>query len=154
MSRVIFENADGTVGIIVPAPNSDLSIQEIARKDVPEGLSYAIIEDAEVPSDRSYRNEWVRDASAAPSAVGVRMGVARDASLVRLRARRDELLEVLDKEYTIAARTGASVVDLDAKRASLLAATDAVKALDVNNDGIVSVEEAATAILPLELAEL
>jgi len=56
--RIIFRNADNTVGVIIPSPKCDLTIEEIAAKDVPEGLEYRIVEDSEVPTDRTFRNAW------------------------------------------------------------------------------------------------
>jgi len=56
--RIIFRNPDNSVGVIIPAPKCTLTIEEIAAKDVPEGLEYKIVEDSEVPSDRTFRNAW------------------------------------------------------------------------------------------------
>ena len=56
--RVIYPTDDGGVAIIVPAPECGLTIEEIAAKDVPEGKEYKIIDTADVPSDRTFRNAW------------------------------------------------------------------------------------------------
>jgi len=55
---IIFRNPDDSVGVIIPSPKCELTIEEIAQKDVPTGLPYKIVEDSEVPSDRSFRNAW------------------------------------------------------------------------------------------------
>ena len=57
MKRIIYPNDDGGVAIIVPA-DCGLSIEEIATKDVPEGKPFKIIDVADVPSDRTFRNAW------------------------------------------------------------------------------------------------
>lgn len=57
--RIIFPNDEGGVSIIVPAPGTDLTIEELARKDVPVGKPYQIINASDVPSDRTFRNAWV-----------------------------------------------------------------------------------------------
>lgn len=57
-SRIIFENDEGGVSIIVPAPESGLTIEQIAAKDVPAGKPYQIVDVSEVPSDRTFRNAW------------------------------------------------------------------------------------------------
>ena len=67
--RIIYKNADGTIGIIIPA-NCDLTVEEIARKDVPTGLSYKIVDVSEVPSDREFRNAWTVDDSELTDGVG------------------------------------------------------------------------------------
>lgn len=56
--RIIYPNEDGGVSIIVPAPNCGLSIDEIAKKDVPAGKPYKIVDVADIPSDREFRNAW------------------------------------------------------------------------------------------------
>lgn len=56
--RIIYPTADGGVAIIVPAPECGLSIEEIARKDVPAGVDYRIVNVSEIPSDRTFRNAW------------------------------------------------------------------------------------------------
>ena len=56
--RIIYQTEDGGVAIIVPAPESGLSIQEIAAKDVPAGKTYKIVDVADIPTDRTFRNAW------------------------------------------------------------------------------------------------
>jgi len=56
--RIIFPNDEGGVSVIVPSDNCGLSVEEIARKDVPSGKAYQIVDVADVPSDRSFRNAW------------------------------------------------------------------------------------------------
>jgi hypothetical protein len=56
--RIIFPNDDGGVSVIVPSDNCGLSVEDIARKDVPSGKAYQIVGVADVPSDRSFRNAW------------------------------------------------------------------------------------------------
>jgi len=56
--RIIFPNDDGGVSVIVPSDNCGLSVEEIARKDVPSGKAYQIVDVTDVPSDRSFRNAW------------------------------------------------------------------------------------------------
>jgi len=56
--RIIYQTEDGGVAVIVPAPESRLSIQEIAAKDVPAGKSYKIVDVSDIPTDRTFRNAW------------------------------------------------------------------------------------------------
>ena len=57
-SRIIFPNDDGGVAVIIPAPECGLTIEEIAAKDVPAGKPYKIVDVADIPSDRTFRNAW------------------------------------------------------------------------------------------------
>jgi hypothetical protein len=55
--RIIYPSDDG-VAIIIPAPDCGLSAEEIARKDVPAGVPYKIVDVSDIPSDRTFRAAW------------------------------------------------------------------------------------------------
>ena len=55
--KIIYTNNEGGVSIIIPT--GELSIEEVAAKDVPEGVAYEIVEDDAIPADRFFRNAWV-----------------------------------------------------------------------------------------------
>jgi hypothetical protein len=57
-SRIIYPTDDGGVSIVIPAPECDLTIEEIAAKDVPAGKPYKIVDVADIPTDRTFRNAW------------------------------------------------------------------------------------------------
>jgi hypothetical protein len=56
--RIIYKTDEGGVAVIVPAPDCGLTIDEIAKKDVPAGKQYFIVDASEIPSDRTFRNAW------------------------------------------------------------------------------------------------
>ena len=56
--RIIYPTDDGGVAVIIPAAECGLTIQQIAAKDVPMGKPYKIVDVADVPSDRTFRNAW------------------------------------------------------------------------------------------------
>jgi hypothetical protein len=56
--RIIYPTDEGGVAVIVPAPECGLTIEEIAAKDVPEGKPFKIVDAADIPSDRTFRNAW------------------------------------------------------------------------------------------------
>ena len=56
--RIIYPNDNGGVAIIIPAPDCGLTIEEIAAKDVPQGKPYKIVDVADIPTDRTFRNAW------------------------------------------------------------------------------------------------
>jgi hypothetical protein len=55
--RIIFPKDDG-VAVIIPAPECEMTIEEIAAKGVPAGKPYKIVDVADIPSDRTFRNAW------------------------------------------------------------------------------------------------
>lgn len=58
MKRIIYKTEDGGVAVIVPAPECELTIEEIAAKDVPPNTPFEIVDTTEVPSDRTFRGAW------------------------------------------------------------------------------------------------
>jgi len=60
MKLAIFPN-ETTISVLVPAPNCELSLEEICVKDVPTGVPYRIIDSSELPADKEFRNEWEAD---------------------------------------------------------------------------------------------
>ena len=65
MSRIIYQTDEGGVAVVIPTPQAleTMTIQEIAKKDVPTGKAFKIVEDSEVPSDRTFRGAWEVDPS-------------------------------------------------------------------------------------------
>lgn len=57
---IIYKNSDGDVSVVYPmaAALAGRILQEIAEKDVPAGLAYKIVDEADVPSDRTFRGAW------------------------------------------------------------------------------------------------
>ena len=68
---IIFKNETG-VCIIHPTPDAleIMTIEEIALKDVPTGLAFAIVGDDEIPTDRTFRDAWTIDDSLLTNGVG------------------------------------------------------------------------------------
>ena len=57
-SRIIYPTDNGGVAVIIPAFECGLTIEEIAAKDVPAGKPYKIVDAANIPTDRTFRNAW------------------------------------------------------------------------------------------------
>ena len=55
--RIIYQNDEGGVAVIIPA-ECGLTIEQIAAKDVPTGKAYKIVDVADIPTDRQWRNKW------------------------------------------------------------------------------------------------
>jgi len=60
MKRIIYPTDEGGVAIVIPSPEAleIMTIEEIAAKDVPAGKPFKIIDTADVPSDRTFRDAW------------------------------------------------------------------------------------------------
>ena len=95
--RIVYNNPDGSTCVVIPSPNSKLSIEQIAIKDVPQGTTYSIVDKANIPSDRSYRNAWKFDHN--QKKMDHDMAKAKEIHKEKLRVLRAPKLAALDIEY-------------------------------------------------------
>ena len=58
--RIIYPTDGGGVAIVIPSPEylAEHTIEELADKDVPQGKPYKIVDVADIPTDRTFRNAW------------------------------------------------------------------------------------------------
>lgn len=58
--RIVYTQDDGIVAVITPTPEAleTMTVEQIAAKDVPTGKEYHIVEDSDIPSDRTFRGAW------------------------------------------------------------------------------------------------
>jgi hypothetical protein len=54
--RVIYDNGEGGVSIVVPSPSCP-SIDRLIQ-DVPAGRKYQVVDISDIPDDRTFRNAW------------------------------------------------------------------------------------------------
>lgn len=83
--KIIYKNENGGVSIITPTHEAlkHMTIDEIALKDVPTGLPFAIVEDSEIPEDRSFRDAWTIEDSLLTGGVGADYGSGSENILIR-----------------------------------------------------------------------
>jgi hypothetical protein len=72
MNRIIYKNNAGGVSVIIPTPEAleQHGIESVARKDVPSGKRYKIVDTTDIPSDRSERDAWTVDEADLTDGVG------------------------------------------------------------------------------------
>jgi len=70
MEKILFKNNNGGVSIITPSPEWKGTMDELAKKDVPTGKKYKIVDVSEIPDDRSFRNAWEVDEALLTDGVG------------------------------------------------------------------------------------
>jgi hypothetical protein len=58
--RIIYPNDNGGVSILIPTEEYlvEHTIEELAAKDVPAGKPFKIVDVADIPTDRTFRNAW------------------------------------------------------------------------------------------------
>jgi hypothetical protein len=104
MKKIIYTQADGSVAVVHPVINThpvrenlteDEALGRAMLKLPPDAIDPQIIDEADIPADRSFRNAWSRMGSK----IVHDMGRARDIHRDRLRAARAPLLAELDVAY-------------------------------------------------------
>ena len=63
--RIIFKNTDNSVGVLIPTQEvlDTVGLKAVAEKDVPRDLPYWLVNDIDIPSDRTLRDAWEIDNS-------------------------------------------------------------------------------------------
>lgn len=56
MNRIIYPNENGGVSIVIPT--GEVSLDVLAQTVVPAGVEYKIVDEADIPSDRTFRDAW------------------------------------------------------------------------------------------------
>ena len=128
MSKIIYTQSNGVISIITPIsgainPNTgkEFTMQEIADKDVPVGIStYSIVDDSKVPTDRTFRNAWVGNSVGVSTAtIDEDMTKAKEVHKDNIRLARTPLLTELDVEYQRATESSADTSTIVAKKQAL-----------------------------------
>lgn len=70
--RIIFQNDEGGLSIVVPSQEAleRYGIDAIAKKDVPAGKPFKIIDSSEIPTDRTFRDAWQVELATLTDGVG------------------------------------------------------------------------------------
>jgi|TARA_A100000172_G_scaffold62360_1_gene41792 hypothetical protein len=78
--KIIYKKKNGVVSIITPAPDAlkSMTIEEIAKKDVPTNYKYKIVDVSEISSDRTFRDAWVIDDSELTDGTGENYGILEE----------------------------------------------------------------------------
>ena len=84
--KIIYTTPEGGVAVVHPT-GEIADLNELARKVVPAGLAYEIVEETEIPSDRTFRDAWVQDA---PGHVGEDLAKAKEVGHEIRRTKRAE----------------------------------------------------------------
>lgn len=95
--RIIYSTDNGGIAIIIPAPDCGLTVEEIAAKDVPAGKSFEIVDVADIPSDRTFRDAWEKGGKS----VVHNITKCKDIAHAKRRAARAAEFAPLDIESTI-----------------------------------------------------
>ena len=134
--RIIYKTLENTVTVIVPSSSWGGTMEELARKDVPSGLEYKIVEDSVIPTDWSLRNSWEVDAD---FKISENLNKSKEITKERLRVERKPLLEEQDVLFMKAQEDGTSTTAIVTEKKRLrditksvdsCTTTDALKALN------------------------
>ena len=66
--RIIYSTNEGGVAVVIPT--GELSVEATAKKDVPTGLPYKIVDVSEIPESREFRDAWDIDEAELTDGVG------------------------------------------------------------------------------------
>ena len=105
---------------INPATKKPFTVQEVADKDVPDGVPYSIVEDSAIPTDQSFRDSW-EGVAVGTSSVYVQHNMVKAIEIHKknIRNTREPLLSALDVDFQRALETSADTSTIVAKKQAL-----------------------------------
>ena len=105
---------------INPATKKPFTVQEIANKDVPDGVPYSIVEDSTIPTDQSFRDAWKGVGIGTTGAtITEDITKAKEIHKKNIRLARASKFIDLDIEYQRATETSADTSAIVAKKQAL-----------------------------------
>ena len=75
---IIEDGVNVGVAVMSPSTKCGLTIEQIAQKDIEPNVPYKIVEDSEVPTDRTFRDAWEIDPAVCDSGTGADFGTGSD----------------------------------------------------------------------------
>lgn len=102
----------------------DEFVARIAAKDVPQGVSFQIVDEADIPLDRTFRNAWKEGSQG----IEHDMVKCREITKDRLRAERAPLLAALDVAFQRALEVNGNTAAIVAEKQRLRDITKLVTA--------------------------
>ena len=75
--KIIYKRLDGGVSVITPTQEGIDAlggIENLARRDVPTGLKFKIVDISEISADRTFRNAWTINDAELTDGVGSEEG--------------------------------------------------------------------------------
>jgi hypothetical protein len=101
-TRIAYTQEDGSVAIVMPTPEfcacPDSDVYKLARKSMPLGTHFEVLDVADIPTDRYFRNAWRLGAPLSKS-IDIDEKRAREIHVANLRITRGEKLKEQDIEY-------------------------------------------------------
>ena len=78
--KIIYKKKNGVVSIIIPTQDAlkSMTVEEIAKKDVPTNYKYKIVDVSEISSDRTFRDAWTIDDSELTDGTGENHGILEE----------------------------------------------------------------------------
>jgi hypothetical protein len=81
--KIIYWDNNGSVVVLNPYPEfCGLTVEQIAKKDVPFGLPYQIVEESELPTVQQFTSAWEIDQGTVPQGFGEDYGVGSTNAVI------------------------------------------------------------------------
>jgi hypothetical protein len=102
--RIIYTDAQGNLCFVIPLEGS---IEEVVANDLPAGVDYVVVDESEIPTDRTFRGAWTRSGNSVTHDLDKCKTIGHD---IRRRKREEEFAphdEVIIKQIPGSAFTSA-----------------------------------------------
>jgi hypothetical protein len=108
---IIFHNENGFLSIVHLASDK-IDVNKEAKKVVPEGVHFEIVEKSELPDDRTFRNAWKKNGTKCETCLDTAKSIAHDLR----RSKRSKEFAPLDIKATIPTEAESAEIERQAIR--------------------------------------
>lgn len=118
--RIIYPNNE-SISIIIPAEQTQETIDIICKKDVPAGVPYKIVDASAIPDDRTFRDAWTADFSE-PDGYGIGAKayftniLSKDLSFIEKEIKKCKDIISTSEEKEIVEMTKLSLTELETQK--------------------------------------
>lgn len=112
--RIIYPK-DAGLAVIIPC-DCGLTVEEIAKKDVPANVPYKIVDASEIPADRTFRGAWEISAD---TVFDININKAKAITHDIRRSMRAEEFIPLDQKININIANATKVAEVEAQRQAI-----------------------------------
>lgn len=84
--RIIYTDAQGNLCFVIPLEGS---IADVVANDLPAGVDYVVVDESEIPADRTFRGAWARSGNSVVHDLDKCKAIGHD---IRRRKREEEFV--------------------------------------------------------------
>lgn len=138
--KIVYETESG--GIVIVHPTGEVSISELIASVIPSGVSYEVVDDSIIPTDRRFRSAWkLSNVGVTSIATGIYEDLELTKAIAHKMRRNKRTIEFLPHDEVIMKQIpGSDAIAAEAARAHIRSNFDIIQSTIENSTDIDSIK--------------